>query len=613
MSARPRALASAVLLSCAMLLLAAAPHARAQAPDAPARPAAHTDAAEPLQGPTPARPPAVVSPLEPMDTSSPSATYQSLLTGTRTLGEAYASYLAHKTLPKMADLIADMNRLRQLLDLDPLPRATRFKVSGSAFGYLADILARLPEVPAADIPGAPGRDWGPLPDKWRIPGTEITIAKVKDGPRAGEYLFTADTVERLAEFHARIMKEPPLHPVVFTNWHLEQVNFTGPVFSDHWLRQLPAPLLANVLDTPAWKVLLTFALLAVLVVLIRAWARLARHLARHAGPARRLGWRLSVPVLFLVTYFLMVVFIRSQINLSGVFAIAEGYVSAIVLYCVGAWTAWLAWFFVAETVIASPRIPEHSYDAHLLRLAARLGAAVSAAMILVYGANAVGIPALGLVAGLGIGGFAVALASKSSVENLFGGIAIFADRPFRVGDYIDYGPVGGGWVEAIGSRSCRIRALDGTLITVPNGELANMPLRNITRRTRSMFDHSIGLRYETSPAQLEALLQALRARLASHPLVEKAPGFPRVAVTDFGSSAINVQVRAYVLTAELSVFLEVQQALLLDIMRLVGEAGTGFAFPSQTTYLARDPGIDTPLRAPRDNTAEPPPAPAAQP
>lgn len=585
----------ALVLVAGLLLACLAPAGADTAPD-PLAPEAPADAAP-------------LNPLQPMDTSSPSATYQSLMSGSRALGIAFKAYLEHKTLDGAETLLADMNRLRQLLDLDPLPRATRFKVGALAIGYLADILERLPQVPAAQIPGAAGRDWGTLPDKWRIPGTEITIAKVKEGPRAGEYLFSADTVEQLEDFHSRIIGQPPLRPVLFANWHMEQVNFTGPVFSDYWLRRLPAPLLRNVLDTPLWKVLLSFALVVAVFAVVRLWAALARRLARRAGAASRLGWRLSVPVLFLITYFAAVVFIRSQVNLSGAFAIGEGYFTAIVLYCAGAWTAWLGCFFLAEAVIASPRIPDHSYDAHLLRLAARLAAAISAAIILVYGANAIGIPALGLVAGLGIGGFAVALASKSSVENLFGGIAIFADRPFRVGDYIDYGPVGGGWVEAIGSRSCRIRALDGTLITVPNGELANMPLRNITRRTRSLFDHDIGLRYETSPAQVEALIGAIRDRLAAHPMVEQAPGFPRVVVTDFASSAINVHVRVYVLTAELSVFLAVQHELLLDIMRLVGAAGTGFAFPSQTTYLARDPGIDTALRDRFDAAAPAPDGP----
>jgi MscS family membrane protein len=117
-------------------------------------------------------------------------------------------------------------------------------------------------------------------------------------------------------------------------------------------------------------------------------------------------------------------------------AFGEGYAVALTLALIaaGAWAAWLAAYFVVEVIISSPTIPDQSYDAHLLRLLARVAAVVGAAAVLVYGANQVGVPALGLVAGLGVGGFALALTAQSTVENLFGGMNLFADRPFRVGD-----------------------------------------------------------------------------------------------------------------------------------------------------------------------------------
>lgn len=543
--------------------------------------------------------------LKPVDTSSPSATYQSFVTGSHDLADAYQRYLSHKTFAKAEGLIQAIDRLRRLLDLDPLPPAIRFKAGGAAFGYLKDILDRLPEVPPTDIPGAPGRDWGKLPDKWRLPGTNIVIAKVESGPRAGEYLFTADTVERLPAFHKLIISEPPLQPTRFLNWHQEQVNFTGPFIPDALLRQLPDALKRTVLDTPIWKVALTVLILLMVFLLAWGWSRLARRLGRHAGRATRLGWRLSVPLVFLALYLAATVFIHSQINLSGTFALGNLLFSAVLLYGSAAWAAWVAWYFLAELIIASPRFPDKSYDAHLLRLAARLGSTLSAAALLVYGANAVGIPALGLVAGLGIGGLAFALASKPSLENLFGGLALFADRPFRIGDFIHYSAnAQGGWIESIGSRSCRIRALDGTLITVPNGDLATMHITNVTARTKHLFLHRIGVRYETSRAQIEWLVAAIRDTMAAHPMVEKAPGFPRVILVGFGDFAITIEARAYVLTASLAEFMDVQQQLLLAILRKVEEAGTGFAFPSQTAYLARDMGIDIATKDRIDAAAE---------
>ncbi len=531
------------------------------------------------------------NPLAPLDTSSPSATYQSFVTEATKIEASYADYVSDKTSAKAAELVASVDRMRRLLDLDGLPPATRTKIGDAAFGYLADILIRIPEVPAAEIPGAPGKDWGKLPSKWEIPGTEIAIVRVADGARAGDYLFAGASVERLPAFHALIIAEPPLRPTKSLNWHNEAARLTGPFFPNSLIRSLPEPLQRAVLDTPAWKVILASAIGVAILVIAGVWAMLMRRVAGRAGHAAGLFWRLTTPLLLAGLTYLSDIFIQDQVNVSGDFGIGENIFAAALLYVAGAWAAWIACFLIVEAIIASPSIPDNSYDAHLLRLIARVGAVLAAGAIIVYGANDIGIPALGLVAGLGVGGFALALASQSTVENLFGGVSIFADRPFRVGDHIQFGD-GGGQVEAVGPRSSRVRALDGTMITVPNGDLAKMHITNYSRRNKCLFLHKLGLRYETSPEQFEWLIAALQRRLRDHPMVETSPGFPRVVLTDFGDSSIDIELRAYVLTSDYSEFLAIQGDLILDIMRIVADAGTGFAFPSQTAYLARDTGID---------------------
>ena len=280
-----------------------------------------------------------------------------------------------------------------------------------------------------------------------------------------------------------------------------------------------------------------------------------------------------------------------QINIQGRLAEGEFLLNSIVMYFSAAWAVWILALLLVESIIASPRVSEASYDAHLLRLLGRVAALLGAGAIIVYGANDIGIPAIGLVAGLGFGGFALALAAKSTVENLFGGINLFADRPFRVGDYIIYGS-SFGVVESIGPRSTRVRGLDGTVTTVPNADLALMHVTNFSNRDKCFFHHVLGLRYETSRGQFEWLLSELRRRIGAHPLVEEGGGFPRIRMIGFSASSIDVDVRAYVLTTNYGEFLQVQEQLILEIMKVVEEAGTGFAFPSQTTYLARDSGLD---------------------
>jgi MscS family membrane protein len=193
------------------------------------------------------------------------------------------------------------------------------------------------------------------------------------------------------------------------------------------------------------------------------------------------------------------------------------------------------------------------------------------------------------VAGLGVGGIAVALAAQKTIENLFGGATLFADRPVRVGDFCRYqGEVG--TVEEIGLRSTRIRTLDRTIVTVPNSEFSNLMLENFAVRDRMRLFTMVGVRYETTPDQLRFLLARLREILVAHPRVTEDPA--RVRFVGFGACSLDLEVFAYVNTADWSEFLAIREDLYLQFMDAVNEAGTGFAFPSTTTYVGRDDGLD---------------------
>lgn len=461
-------------------------------------------------------PAAADNPLAPLDTSSPSATFASFTSQARLIEDHARDYLADKTPAKARRLERDVGRLRNLFDLSHVPPATRVKTGAAAFGLLVDILARLPEVPAEAVPGAPGQPTDKLPAKWTVPGTEIHIVRIDSGPQAGDYLFSSDTVERLPEFHALIIDQPPLRPMLYQSWYDAQASVTGPMLPDGLTSAIPDRLKRAVLDTPLWKVLLTLLLALAVLLPTMLWATAVRRLVRDRGPVTGLLLRLTKPGLLAGLTYLAHGFLASQVILSGSFADGENIAAAVLLYASGAWAAWLACFLLVESIIAAPSIPDDSYDAHLLRLIARVGGLLCAGAIIVYGANDVGIPALGLVAGLGVGGFALALASQSTVENLFGGVSIFADKPFRVGDFIQYSGASG-TVEAIGPRSSRIRGADGTLTTVPNGDLAKMHITNISLRNKCLLLHTLGLRYETSPRQIGWLLAELRRRLDAHP------------------------------------------------------------------------------------------------
>lgn len=200
-----------------------------------------------------------------------------------------------------------------------------------------------------------------------------------------------------------------------------------------------------------------------------------------------------------------------------------------------------------------------------------------------------GVNVTGLLAGLGFGGLAFALAAQKTLENAFGGVTVLADQPVRVGDFCRFGDRVG-TVEDIGLRSTRIRTLDRTVVTVPNAEFSTLQLENFAPRDRFWFHPRLGLRYETTPEQIRYVLVELRRMLYAHPAVDPDPA--RVRFVGFGASSLDIDLFVYVRAADYAGFLEVAEDLNLRVMDIIERAGTGFAFPSQTLYVGRDHGLD---------------------
>jgi MscS family membrane protein len=145
-------------------------------------------------------------------------------------------------------------------------------------------------------------------------------------------------------------------------------------------------------------------------------------------------------------------------------------------------------------------------------------------------------------------------------------------------------------VEEVGLRSTRIRTLDRTVVSIPNGHFASLDLENFTLRDRIWLHPTIGLRYETTPDQLRHVLVQIRQMLYAHPRVDPRPA--RIRFVNFGAYSLDLEIFAYVQTSDFDEFLAIREDIYLRIMDIVAESGTGFAFPSQTTYLARDQGLD---------------------
>jgi MscS family membrane protein len=205
-----------------------------------------------------------------------------------------------------------------------------------------------------------------------------------------------------------------------------------------------------------------------------------------------------------------------------------------------------------------------------------------------------GFQVTSLLAGLGIGGIAVALAAQKTVENLIGSITIGMDRPFHVGDTISVDGVLGE-VEAVGLRSSRLRTMDRTVVTIPNGRLADMRIESYSARDRWRVATSLGLRYGTTAAQLRQVLADLEALLRAHPAA--GPDAPLVRFSEFKDSSLSIEVQAWVRAADWHEFGRIRGELYLQFMAIVEAAGTGFAFPTRTLHVESLPAPARPAAA----------------
>ncbi|MEN8183964.1 MAG: mechanosensitive ion channel family protein [Myxococcota bacterium] len=208
---------------------------------------------------------------------------------------------------------------------------------------------------------------------------------------------------------------------------------------------------------------------------------------------------------------------------------------------------------------------------------------------LVIWLDQLGVRVTTLIAGLGIGGLAVALSAQRPIEDLIGALTIYSTQPVRVGDFCRFGP-NMGTVEEIGLRATRVRTLDDSIVSVPNSEFSKLHVEDLGRRSKIWYHPRIRLRYETTPDQLRCILVEIHRILYAHPRVLLDPA--RVRFVGFGEWSLDLDVFAYIDTTDYGEYLEIAEDLGLRIMDAVVQVGSSFAFPSQTAYVEPGRGLD---------------------
>jgi MscS family membrane protein len=397
----------------------------------------------------------------------------------------------------------------------------------------------------------------------------VELARVSD-PQVGKiWVFSAETVRRVPEFYERM-------PFTALQKHLPDWLNETEFFSLTTLE-----LVLFLLAIPvAW-------LLARFVLFLVGWG--VRH---YLSRFTRAGWGqngmlakapLRVALTAVFHYFL----VKPVLPLLYV----QYYGRAVrILFVVALY--WLISNITDEAVSrVEVRLPaaRQASTHSLIALGRRVWKILVALVLFLIILKSFGFDVNSALAGIGIGGIALGLGAQKTLENLFGGVSVISDGTIRVGDFCKVGDQVG-TVEDIGLRATRIRTNARTVVSIPNGAVSTSSLENFAPRDKVLLNPVLSLRYETSADQLRYVITRIREMLHANSRVES--GTLRVRFIRLGSSSLDVEVFAYILTPVYPEFLSIQEDLLLRIMDIVEESGTGFAFPSQTTYLGRDPGLN---------------------
>jgi MscS family membrane protein len=383
---------------------------------------------------------------------------------------------------------------------------------------------------------------------------ELELQRVQLRPGSHAWLVSADSIPLIPKAH-QLIQETPIES------RLPQALVTTEIF-----------------DTPVWR-WITLALAGALIWLATAvvsWAlvtalRSVKNVSVFRGPFR---FALAVAAFRAAMEYLPPATLARMFlerTLAMLFALALAWAGAVVIDLFAArWQTRL-----------DPRMQAVSYS--VLPLGRQIVKVLLFLIAILSVISAWGYNTSTILAGLGVGGLAVALAAQKTIENLFGGISVIGDRPVLVGDFCRFGDRIGA-VTNIGLRSTRIRTLDRTMVSVPNSQFSSMELENYSIRDKIWFHPTLSLRMDTAKEQLLKVVSSLERRFSKrHPKVET--GTLPVRFVGLGTFSLNVEVFAYILTCDYDDFLALQQQILLKMLQAVEEAGTALAVPLQESLV----------------------------
>lgn len=460
------------------------------------------------------------------------------------------------TVSGFVDAIADEDyeRASRFLDLSDIAASRRAKLGPAMAEQLQERLDQagsfLPRPQLSELPEGESVDGlQPRLEKvgtLEIGGTESPVLlERKEGADGEAHWVIANETLDLA-----LSARPVADSTLAEQWLPEMVTDIdiGGAPASHWITLLAVTIAAF---------LTCWLLLHVAFLLLR----------RIAGGARRMHRfvRAVSPPLALLAAVLAGSLSAPALSVSIVARQAMGWWFELAGWVALGWLGWRVIDALSDRVLARLNRKGRLNATSIIRFAGRLAKLVVIAVTLMALLDAMGFDVTAAVAALGIGGIALALGAQKTVENLIASISILSDRPFRIGDVCRFGSIVG-TVEDIGMRSSRIRTLDRTLLTIPNGNLSNSEIENYSRRDQGFFHPMLHLSTEVGAETLDILLPALRKALADPRL---QGGGARVRLLAPTPDRLPIEVFGYILTSDYDEYLEIQEELMLKLLRVL--------------------------------------------
>lgn len=525
----------------------------------------------------------VKNPLEPADTSSPRSTLYSFI---QTANQAYEFGLTEgRGGASMAQRKAVIQKVGDHLDIHEIPLHIRIQETANAAASLKEILDRV-EIPAPeDIPGGDSKD---LPARWKIPHTDISLVRMTEGPNAGEYLFSAKSVELATDFYNQIKgypyrtDGPPVSKNLY-NWYTTE---PGNIHLARFVTRLPAWFRTRWGAQTVWQwagLILTLIIGLSLMVL---GYRVGNWRAGTFKGANTLRYLITVifPLIVVLIPMQMMHIVRNVLMLSGTALHVINFLLGLLLLFSVMGVVWAVGNRITAILVATPRWRPKGADPQLLRLICRLISIFAVVVIFLEGGKRLGIPLSTLLAGAGIGGFAIAMAAQDSLKNILGSMMITLDKPFLVGERIIAKGMDG-TVTEIGLRSTKLKLVTGHAASIPNEEMAKTPIENVGKREHIRRCSTIRIPLNTSREKVERAVQIIEELLQNHEgMQNKTP--PRVYLTEFEEDCFKIQMWYWYAPAQYWDFLRFGQELNLQILKAFEKEGIALRLPLRVTKVS---------------------------